>query len=604
MRLSVGRLAFRLLAAGLLATIGLLSPELGIVPGRTDVALAQALPTRLGPATFDAARQAIVIPYTGAIPRFSLERMAANYHYYDFKSAAKIPTGVQGASPGGQVERFFLANRQGGIVRLSFKTARPSTPAIRVDTAGRRIEVFPLGRAAVAPRLSPAPAPAGRPVIGRPYFDATRSVVVVPFSGPTPDYRVFTLGGADYRVYFDFIGAVPAAGRTSSGRFGDTLFERWVLAPRSQEGPTRLTLHLARPTRLVAQVAAADGQIRVSAPDVRRPAPPRVPVPPRPVPTGVLTPIPLAPSPAPSPVPATPAPAPSPSAPLARPLPLVSPLPTPRPTVRPTAVPAPTPRPSVRRVVATRFSNAYFDDARRALVMPFSGAPPAFYTVQPVPTTVTVDFPRSAISRKGTLVQNFTGHPLLTRWTAVELPAEDVVRVTFTLTQPGEVLVSHDVSRRQLLVFPQLRGDLDADAAGADLVSAVFGRAVFDAKSDALVLPYTGQTPLYAIARVSSNYLYVDFLNAAINPSGVQFERIQQHPLLSFWLLARRPERNVVRLALTLPYGGFARVLDDQANRRLLVMPQLGAPEAAPTPAVVPTPTPSVSPETGAPTAF
>ncbi len=75
---------------------------------------------------------------------------------------------------------------------------------------------------------------------------------------------------------------------------------------------------------------------------------------------------------------------------------------------------------------------------------------------------------------------------------------------------------------------------------------------------------------------MSPTTLYLDFQQAALDPLGIQYDTVRGNPLVSFWLIARRPAGNVVRVAMNLPYGGNLRVLDDRVGRRVVVVPKLG----------------------------
>jgi hypothetical protein len=109
-------------------------------------------------------------------------------------------------------------------------------------------------------------------------------------------------------------------------------------------------------------------------------------------------------------------------------------------------------------------------------------------------------------------------------------------------------------------------------------VATTFGRAYFDAAVGAVVVPYRGATPIYAIEPVGTSYMYLDFVNASVEPAGIQFESLPHGSALDFWLLARRPGRPMARLTINLPQAGYVRVLDDKANQRLLLVPAASPP--------------------------
>jgi hypothetical protein len=293
--------------------------------------------------------------------------------------------------------------------------------------------------------------------------------------------------------------------------------------------------------------------------------------------------------PTPEPVPETPTP--RATTPLQRPLPWVAPPePSPTPTPRPT--PRPTPKPP--RVIKTVFKGMYYDPSRQALVLPFTGDVPAYSLAQAGGTVLYVDFPTAKSGEKDAVMQAFDKPTLLTNWLATDSPKDGVFRVTLNLQQRGEVLVAVDGVRRQLLLIPQLLSALEkAPPPPGTEVTTVFMRGAYDPKTNAVAIPYYGSTPMFVVENVAPGTAYIDFLNSAITPVGVQTQAVPNFPLLSFWLMAKRPDQNIVRVSMTLPFGGHVDVLDDQANHRLFLVPQLG-PAATPTPLPTPQATPTV----------
>jgi hypothetical protein len=247
-----------------------------------------------------------------------------------------------------------------------------------------------------------------------------------------------------------------------------------------------------------------------------------------------------------------------------RPLAVVSPAPRPKRT--------PTPRPAI----ATRFARPYFDAGRQAIVWPYLGAAPGYRLAPPTAGGLTVEIPHAALQTPGRIDRALSGHPLLTRFEAVEAQAQGTLSLRLGLARPGDAVVALDPARRQLLVFPQAAG-APGEAAP---VRTVFGRVGVDPQAGAIVLRYFGQAPTYTVEPVSPTHVAVDFLGAAIEPAGVQFEAVRDMPLLSFWLAAPRPA-HTVRLALVMRYPGTVRVQDDAASHRLLVLP---VPGPAPSP--------------------
>jgi hypothetical protein len=230
----------------------------------------------------------------------------------------------------------------------------------------------------------------------------------------------------------------------------------------------------------------------------------------------------------------------------------------------------------------TQFTSARYEQARQTLLLPFTGAVPAFSQTQLSPTAVAIDFPRSALSERNQLVQVFSEHPLLARWTAREEPDEGLVRVTFNTKSPGEVVVALDAARRALMLMPQLQNPTALPSGLPSAPSTLFGRAHFDVTIGALVVPYRGATPIFGTMSLSPTYHYVEFVGAGLEPAGLQFENLDGNPDLAHWRLSKRPgAANRVHLAVGTAIAGGLRVLDDRAQMRLLVVP---APEESPQP--------------------
>lgn len=590
---------FRLVAATSVAALAAVPSPAVAEPGAASV---------IGAASFEAGTTTITVPYSGPAPHAQLFRISGTHYYYEFTPARLFRPMVFFKRVGTPVERFTLANRPTGhSVRLSFTLTRPGRPSLQLDEAAHVFRIRPMG-APTASSFTVRPAPTPRPIaptpeaavprhtgtrtaIGRPFLDSARGMLIVPFRGAEPEYHTGVLESDHRWVYFDFENSQPMVGSRPYGRFADEVFVRWAMALRPKRAAVRLSVRLSAPRSLSAEVHPEVGQIWLMVPErfptsqlssTGEPVPPAML--PFPIPSGISTPTPVTPegSPLPSPEPSlapSPEPTPLPSAELERPQVVITPPPV-HPSPRPT--PKPTPKPHV--AIATRFTNAYYDHSRQALVVTYSGAVPAYGLQALSPTSMVLEFPHTALTKKGTLVQAFSYHPVLTRWMAKGLGTEGAVQVTFNTAGPGEVLVAVDPAHHQLLLLPQLQGTLELPPNMPASAGTSFGRAYYDPGTGAVVLPYHGQTPLYAIEPVSASYLYLDFINAGLDLSGIQYENLGANPGLTFWLLGCRPQQNTVRMALNLPYPGYVRVLDDRANQRLLLVPTKALPSPAPTP--------------------
>lgn len=452
------------------------------------------------------------------------------------------------------------------------------------------------------------PKPAGAE-IGAAGYDPVTGELVLPYTGPAPHAYLSSIGAG--RWYYDFKPAHLARSGAQEGSFGGTGFTGFTMADWTERNSVRITLRFAKAGKPSMKIQPGLKRILILPYGKPLVAPSALATPKRtPWPEFVRA----SASPGAAPwlqrpqilAPATPKPravaprqtaAPKPPAVATRlPMPILTPppAPKPRPTPKPKPTPRPTPTPPPVRTVQARFSDVAYDQSRQALTLLFRGPVPGYALTPVAGNRVIVDFPQTAFDRQPRS-QSLTAHPLVSRWTVRDEPAFNRTRVELTLAQRGEVLVAADARNGRLLILPQLLGQAAGQTTAQDQIYSVFGRAFFDPALEGVVLPYYGNTPLYAIERVNERFLYVDFLNAALNPLGVQFGTVDNYPLLDFWTLSKRAEQPLVRLALTLPYGGTPRVLDDRANKRLIIRPQLGA-QASPAPSSAPSPEPSPAP--------
>jgi hypothetical protein len=576
-------------------------------------------PTVFGTALFDPDTTTITLTFGGATPHYRLFRLASGHVYYEFSPARLSRPVVLNKAVGAPLIRYTVANRPtGAAVRLSFTTTRPAAPSIFIDDAARTVQIQPFGEpvaslpAAIAPHptiLPPARPPAPRTApqtptaaprgaqtaLGRPFLDGARGMLVVPYQGARPSFRAGVLETDRRWVYLDFAQAAAGAGMSPFGRFNGAVFQSWAMAKRPSKTParlvTRLSMRLSAPRAIRTELHPELGQLwvilpgRTKQPPVARPLtesaarPAETPrpaetAPPIAVPAGFTTPAPISAALRE----ATPAPA----RPSKLPSGLEQPLAayTPPPTV--VSAPSPTPTPLIKLPPLTQFTGARYDQARQTLLIPFTGAVPAFSQSQLSPTAVAIDFPRAALTERNQLVQVFSDHPLLARWTAREEADAGFVRVTFNTNRPGEVVVALDAARQALMLMPQLQDLTPLPPGLPSAPSTLFGRAHFDVTIGALVVPYQGATPIFGTTSLSPTYHYVEFVGAGLAHAGLQFEHLEGNPDLAHWRLSKRPgSANRVHLAVSTAIAGGLRVLDDRAQKRLLVVP---APEESPQP--------------------
>lgn len=316
------------------------------VPLVSGPAESQTMATTLSPAYYDPHWKVVVVPYQGAVPAFTTEKLTNPARvYYDFKAQFK------GRYPAGPVMRhpslvkWAMAPRGAGMVRLTLTFKAPmdvrvinnarrnllvfvpqtpgAKPAPAASAAPARPSASPSVRPSVRPSIRPSVAPSAVPSpmrstapasstssLGVARYDARRNAVVVPFNGLMPTHMSETLTSPP-RVYFDFQAGYngPGTGGTVPGH---PSLVRWVMAPRDPR-TTRVTLTFSQPTKVA--VTQIGREI-------------------------LLTPAGPASTPAPAAT-ATPAPPRATTRPVATPRPVVTPAPTVPPSLEPPLIPGP-----------------------------------------------------------------------------------------------------------------------------------------------------------------------------------------------------------------------------------------------------------------------
>jgi hypothetical protein len=115
-----------------------------------------------------------VVPYTGAAPKPTLYTISGAHHYYEFPGSRLAKPAVQFRRVGGAIERYTVADRAYGAVRVSFKLTQGATPTVQVDAARHQVVIWPLGKAvranapvaakpSASPIAKPSPAPTAVP---------------------------------------------------------------------------------------------------------------------------------------------------------------------------------------------------------------------------------------------------------------------------------------------------------------------------------------------------------------------------------------------------------------------------------------------------------
>lgn len=236
-------------------------------------------------------------------------------------------------------------------------------------------------------------------LIGRASFDARKTAITVPYSGPAPAVTLYKLSPTHY--YYEFEGARLAVGGVQYQPVGDPI-ERFTMANRPN-ATVRISFKLLRPGVPRYAIDKARGKIRI-------------------LPVGAE----VASKPASKPAAVAARPVTPPEGPWEQPAPLfrhevvkVSPPPV-RPVTPPVAwkpVPAKTVvapvnllPPTAKNALRTEIGRPYLDDFHHRLVMPFHGPAPEFKVRvhQKNPRWVYLDFAQSAVKLQGDRFDSFS----------------------------------------------------------------------------------------------------------------------------------------------------------------------------------------------------
>lgn len=491
------------------------------------------------------------------------------------------------------------------------------------------------GQAAAAPpvrrrTVSTAPLAAPATMLAEPIVSADATTIIVPFQGPAPTFRPFNMSAS--RHYIDFYESElegPWVQRSSV----TGLLTRLDLAVHPEDRLTRLAFEASAPLSVHVQVVPVAHRIVITlqptaTPVAARsakptpsakpglasaPAPQAAPAGANPLPPNARTTEPAAPKPGASLAPgakaAAPLSSPAPggngrttasalaeavsaaagkSAPPATPAPEASKAPA-RPIARVSPVAQATPpappaaAPKAAPTWRTRLTGLAYDPLRQALALPFDGDLPAPALQAEGPQRLTLRFSGAAwedalrsATRAGGADTPFSSFATLSE-------ADGSATLRLELRSPGDVLVAYAPNQRRLYLVPQPRPEKPAALSTTGVVRTVLGRFTFDPKLRALVVPYFGQVPQTAFVPVGPHQGYLEFADSAFDPKGVQLETVSDFPPLDFFWVTPRAQQMGVRLALHLPYGGHAEVVDDAVQHRLVITPKLGpAPAAQP----------------------
>lgn len=225
---------------------------------------ALAASSSLQAASYSPRWKVVVIPYHGALPRYTMHTLANPPRVYlDLKARAFMASKTQDIAGHPSLVRFAMAPRgqEEARVTLTFKT--PTRVRVVHNAKKKLLLLVPESGKPAAKKPAPQPAEAAR--LDAPRYDAGSGTVLVPLAGPMPAFRQATLPDPP-RVYVDF----QAPGPKGVLRGGNERV-RWVMAPRGP-GSTRLTLTFERQTPVQVR-HDADRQLIVLAPTFPAAAP-------------------------------------------------------------------------------------------------------------------------------------------------------------------------------------------------------------------------------------------------------------------------------------------------------------------------------------------
>lgn len=288
-------------------------------------AYAAQAPERVGPARWNAARQAVEVPYDGDAPQPQFFRLSPRHFYYDWKPARCKAAHPQELHPDAAVPRAALANRPDDAVRLAVQTAAAAVPTLEVDRRAHLIVLYPLGKPTTLgarkmpspppmqallppPPVIPSPAddwseplrffahhvPVVKPpqhlapptkrnalltMLGKPVLDDFHHRLVLSFQGKPPACVEQVYAKNPRWVYFDFPNTAFPLDGSRFDSYTDRVFEGWLLSPRQGGLRTRLYLKLAAAAPVTARVFPASHEIWLSAAVPLQPLPSPAPLP-------------------------------------------------------------------------------------------------------------------------------------------------------------------------------------------------------------------------------------------------------------------------------------------------------------------------------------
>lgn len=202
--------------------------------------------THLTGATFEAATQTLVVPYQGAVPDYTLERLSSSALVVDFPATdiTANRTLVQAFSDNPFLQRWLAKGDEDGVARFTFNTTASADVLVGVDRARQQLLLIPENPDAVPlpPNLPTQPST----LFGQGHVDEAIGALVLPYTGASPAFAAASRAPGTLDV--EFIGAAlqrPALQVESLPGSPDLTY--WRLSNRPSR-PARVHLALTLPS--------------------------------------------------------------------------------------------------------------------------------------------------------------------------------------------------------------------------------------------------------------------------------------------------------------------------------------------------------------------
>jgi hypothetical protein len=231
-----------------------MAPKARMEPGRFVIALGLSQPqhkvsapasgsikTQVQGAFFDTGRQALVIRYTGAMPSYSLNRVAATAFGVDFARTALLPSSSNNAGGTNPSARWWLTSApQDQAVHVNLTMPVPGDLLVAADALHGQLLLIPQPAGNVSLPLPPQHGV--QTVFGRAHFDWYVGGVALSYTGLTPPYVVEAIDAQTSYVNFANAALKPDGVQLERITHFNHL-SSWLLAQRPAHDLVRLALY-------------------------------------------------------------------------------------------------------------------------------------------------------------------------------------------------------------------------------------------------------------------------------------------------------------------------------------------------------------------------